>query len=276
MFGDNFYAEFQVETVYNDGDFPNVLDNSLGYYIPSINSMDGIAFGIITLYSNKNDNVYFLIGTGTLDGEVSPDSFPFITGNYRIEGNLEIVAGASIPENFYISSSSGTDESFYYIKLNNNNSNKYAYGYGYDATTKEFVVYFYSFNGSNYNYEGLCRFDMTNGNSAFTVVIQKGLRFALSCTDSKNPKSPTDAPCVSVKANFGSEEFLFPDIAEPYQYEMKELHITENPDINVYINDKGPKTNTVKVRKGSDVKIEAKAKDEFLQDYVRIYVTPES
>lgn len=273
MFGDNFYAEFQVETVYNDGDFPNALDNSLGYYIPSTDSMDGIAFGISSAYSNKNDNVYFLIGT--LDGEDSPDSFPFITGKYRIEGNLEIVQTTSIPENFYISGNSNYDPSFYWIKLNNNNSNKYAYGYGYDATTKEFVVYFYSFNGSNYNYEGLCRFDMADGNSASTV-IQKGLRFALSCTDSKNPKSPTDAPCVNVKANFGSEEFLFPDIAEPYQYEMKELHITENPDIDVYINDKGPKTDTVKVRKGSDVKIEAKAKDESLQDYVRIYVTPES
>ena len=58
MFGDNFYAEFQVETVYNDGDFPNAVYNSLGYYIPSINSMDGIAFEIISAYSNKNDNVY--------------------------------------------------------------------------------------------------------------------------------------------------------------------------------------------------------------------------
>lgn len=273
MFGDNFYAEFQVETVYNDGDFPNAVDNSLGYYIPSINSMDGIAFEIITLYSNKNDNVYFAIIT--IDGEDSIATYPFINGNYRIEGNLEIVPTTSIPENFYNSGTSISDESFYCIKLNNNNSNKYAYGYGYDATTKEFVVYFYSFNGSNYNYEGLCRFDITDRDSGSTV-IQKGLQFALSCTDSKNPKSPTDAPCVNVKANFGSEEFLFPDIAEPYQYEMKELHLTENPDIDVYINDKGPKTGTVKVRKGSDVKIEAKAKDESLQDYVRIYVTPES
>lgn len=262
MFGDNFYAEFQIETVYNNGSFPNALN----LYLSKSNIDDGIKydsiiFAIGSVYNESKLTQYSVMApdgiSNTIEGQdVFPD-YPCYTGKYRIEGNLEIVSNMNV---------------FYYIQPKNATANtKYAYGFGYDATSKELVVYFYSFNGANYTYEGLCRFDLSK-----VTGIDQNCKFYLKCTDSKNPDSPTDAPCVSVKANFGAEEFLFPDIAEPYLYEMKELHITENPDIDVYINDNGPKTGIVKVRKGSDVKIEAKSKDESLQDYVRIYVTPES
>lgn len=259
MFGDNFYAEFKVETVYNGGDFPNTLLLTLGEdsYLNIADKDINFIFAIlINQDSSMMHKCIIFAPDGTDSTMWNYAEYPFTTGNYRTEGNLKIT-------NF------GNN---YTIQIKNETPNsKYAYGIGYDATAKEFVVYFYSFNGNSYNYEGLCRFDFSK-----VTGLDEGNKFYLDCEDSNNPESPTDAPCVSVKANFGSEEFLFPDIAEPYQYEMKELHLTENPDIDVYINDKGPKTGTVKVRKGSDVKIEAKAKDISLQDYVRIYVTPES
>lgn len=263
MFGDNFYAEFQVETVYDNGFFPNKLQLVL---------IDDK--GLTDVSGNKYDAVSSPIGNGLVVNEnyllsVSKPEGNTAYENKNIVGFGEWQNGTIIsPETVSIEGSvKAEDKTVGAYSINNTNA-KYAFAVGYDSTTKEFAAYYYSYNGTNYVYEGCCK-------KIISLDISSGYHFELTCFDTVNDPY-RDAPCVNVKANFGSEEFLFPNIAEPYQYEMKELHLTENPDINVYINDNGPKTGTVKVRKGSDVKIEAKAKDESLQDYVRIYVTPES
>ena len=264
MFGDNFYAEFQVETVYNSGNFPNKLQlvlvdgNGMQELIgDKCNPEYKPKYGVVT-------NVNYLPGVSNPD---KADSLlnKVMLGFGEFHNSINTIGSLS---DLTIDGDITTDGTYSGAFFSANTNAKYAFAIGYDAPTREFAFFFYSYNGSKYNYNGSIKYILKND-------ISSGYHFELTCFDTVNDPYK-DAPCVNVKANFGSEEFLFPDIAEPYQYEMKELHITENPDIDVYINDKGPKTDTVKVRKGSDVKIEAKAKDESLQDYVRIYVTPES
>lgn len=263
MFGDNFYAEFQVETVYNNGSFPNKVQLTLvddqGCSLVSTNKWD--------LWSKPNQNGIvvnenYLLSVSKPEGNTDHENKNVVGfGEYQ---NGIIVSPETVSVEGSISDVNKPNGAY----IINNTNAKYAFAVGYDSTTKEFAAYYYSYNGSKYVYEGCAK-------KTLTIDISSGYHFELTCFDTVNDPYK-DAPCVSVKANFGSEEFLFPDIAEPYLYEMKELHITENPDIDVYINDNGPKAGTVKVRKGSNVKIEAKSKDESLQDYVRIYVTPES
>lgn len=263
MFGDSFYAEFQVETVYDSGFFPNklqltIIDNK----------------GLTGVSGNKYDAVSVPIGNGLVVNEnyllsVSKPEGNTVYENKNVVGFGEYQNGTIIsPETVSIEGSINVENKANGAYIINNTNAKYAFAVGYNSITKEFAAYYYSYNGADYVYEGCCK-------KIISLDISSGYHFELTCFDTVNDPY-RDAPCVNVKANFGSEAFLFPDIAEQYQYEMKEISITENPDIDIYINDAGPKTGVVKVRKGSNVKIEAKSKDTSLQNYVRLYVTPEN
>lgn len=265
MFGDSFYAEFQVETVYNSGNFPNKLQLTL---------VDGN--GMEELTGARWNPTYKPTKNGVV---VNANYLPGVSNSNEADKLLnKVMLGFGVYQNsintigslsdLTIDGDITTDGTYSGAFFSANTNAKYAFAVGYDAPTKEFAFFFYSYNGSKYNYNGSIKYILKND-------ISSGYHFQLDCFDTVNDPY-MDAPCVNVKANFGSEVFLFPDIAEQYQYEMKEISITENPDIDIYINDAGPKTGVVKVRKGSNVKIEAKSKDVSLQNYVRLYVTPEN
>lgn len=263
MFGDSFYAEFQVETVYDSGFFPNKVQLTLvddqGCSLVSTDKWD--------LWNKPNQNGIVINENYLLS--VSKPEGNTVYNNKNVVGFGEYQNGIIVsPFSVYLEGNIMAENASGGSYLINNTNAKYAFAVGYDSTTKEFVAYYYSYNGSKYVYEACVK-------KTLTIDISSGYHFELTCFDTVNDPY-RDAPCVNVKANFGSEAFLFPDIAEQYQYEMKEISITQNPDIDIYINDAGPKTGVVKVRKGSNVKIEAKSKDVSLQNYVRLYVTPEN